>query len=232
MDKLSEKYYSFSPYNYSYNNPVRFVDPDGNGPIDEIVDAGKKIVASTVRKVVDNAINYAVEVVKDAVEKVEVTPYAEGKASITAGGQGAAKIEGAGYKVNLGSVELLEVGVGVDKNGFNGEFDYIGKNNEVEVSQGAGLGLEGVDIEGGKVTTFAMDSEENKVMDKATGEKVFGEVGVGVPGVTAKSTYSKESDYDTGSSKTTITTGLQTSKSSGHGFLVNLSFEVGIKLSF
>ncbi|RRC97009.1 RHS repeat-associated core domain-containing protein, partial [Prevotella sp. OH937_COT-195] len=29
MDPLSEKYYSTSPYAYSVNNPMRFVDPDG-----------------------------------------------------------------------------------------------------------------------------------------------------------------------------------------------------------
>ena len=31
VDSLSEKYYSFNSYNYCGNNPVRYVDPDGNG---------------------------------------------------------------------------------------------------------------------------------------------------------------------------------------------------------
>ncbi|MBF0576012.1 hypothetical protein [Dysgonomonas sp. GY617] len=29
MDPLSEKFYSWSSYVYCYNNPMRFVDPDG-----------------------------------------------------------------------------------------------------------------------------------------------------------------------------------------------------------
>ena len=37
QDPLSEKYYSYSAYNYCVNNPVMFVDPDG-----------KKIVIGTV----------------------------------------------------------------------------------------------------------------------------------------------------------------------------------------
>jgi RHS repeat-associated protein len=31
IDPLSESYYSFSPYNYVLNNPLIFIDPDGNG---------------------------------------------------------------------------------------------------------------------------------------------------------------------------------------------------------
>lgn len=33
VDKLGEEMPSWSPYSYSYNNPVVFVDPDGNKPL-------------------------------------------------------------------------------------------------------------------------------------------------------------------------------------------------------
>lgn len=34
VDPLAGKYYSWSPYNYCFNNPVKLVDPDGKGPGD------------------------------------------------------------------------------------------------------------------------------------------------------------------------------------------------------
>jgi RHS repeat-associated protein len=54
IDNLSERYYPITPFAYAANNPIRFIDPDGN----KVVDAtGNQIYYSTESGWSDNATN-------------------------------------------------------------------------------------------------------------------------------------------------------------------------------
>jgi RHS repeat-associated protein len=211
VDKLAEKYAGYSTYNYTLNNPLKYVDPDGN-EIDPVgtdaqkvrINAGLAILKQT-NPVLYAALKNAKEVYKIGVGKIAkyelgISTGASSKVRINSD---AAADDRGNYNSSLGDDRLLE------KEGEK----YFARDNDgkrVEISENEANDLVSIDDPTitidenlglrhfGRVMAHEFGHAFYELMNKA--EKYFskddGEKGHSTGNPTGKSAMDAEKEYD------------------------------------